>query len=166
MLFQSKLLIEISGSNFGDWRDLFVGTMKSLYGSVVIPTSDDIVTKLLSSSGMYGMLDTIWLVICAMIFGGVIEKAGFLEKIISIILNKIKFLIWAFLASTTIATVSGLIGLYTGFNPLKFKNACHPTRACGLYGMYMTYGYGINFFMVIVTGFLFYKNKCFKGTIW
>tara|TARA_B100001093_G_C26745087_1_gene978476 strand:- start:272 stop:1432 length:1161 start_codon:yes stop_codon:yes gene_type:complete len=89
LLFQNKLLLEISGSNFGDWRDLFVGTMKSLYGSVVIPTSDDMVTKLLSSSGMYGMLDTIWLVISAMIFGGVMESSGFLKTISSFILKKV-----------------------------------------------------------------------------
>ena len=62
---------------------------KSLYGSVVIPTSDDIVTKLLSSSGMYGMLDTIWLVISAMIFGGVMESSGFLKTNSSSILKKV-----------------------------------------------------------------------------
>ena len=63
--------------------------MKSLYGSISISTSNDLVSELLSSSGMYGMLGTIWLVISAMIFGGVMDRAGFLNVISSLILNKV-----------------------------------------------------------------------------
>ena len=90
LIFQSNLVLEVSNSTSNSWKALFSGTMISLYGSISIDVSNEMVSKLLSSSGMYGMLDTIWLVICAMIFGGVMEKAGFLKKIISIILNKIK----------------------------------------------------------------------------
>ena len=90
LIFQSNLVLEVSDSSSNSWKALFSGTMISLYGSISIDASNEMVSKLLSSSGMFGMLDTIWLVICAMIFGGVMEKAGFLKKIISIILNKIK----------------------------------------------------------------------------
>ena len=90
LIFQSNLVLEVSNSSSNYWKALFSGTMISLYGSISIDASNEMVSKLLSSSGMFGMLDTIWLVICAMIFGGVMEKAGFLKKIISIILNKIK----------------------------------------------------------------------------
>lgn len=76
--------------------------------------------------------------------------------------KRIKFLINAFLLATSIATLSGLIGLWSGFNPLKFKAACHATRACGLYGMYMTYGYGISLFMVLLTGVIVYKERFTK----
>lgn len=72
--------------------------------------------------------------------------------------KKKKVLINLFIWSTTIATISGLIGLYTGFNPLKMKAACHSTRACGLYGMYMTYGYGISMFQVLLTGMILKKD--------
>lgn len=90
LIFQSNLVLEVSDSSSNSWKALFSGTMISLYGSISIDASNEMVSKLLSSSGMFGMLDTIWLVICAMIFGGVMEKAGFLKKIISKILNKIK----------------------------------------------------------------------------
>ncbi len=90
LIFQSNLVLEVSNSSSNSWKALFSGTMISLYGSISIDVSNEMVSKLLSSSGMFGMLGTIWLVICAMIFGGVMEKAGFLKKIISIILNKIK----------------------------------------------------------------------------
>lgn len=66
--------------------------------------------------------------------------------------KKTKVLIWLFLIATTLASLSGIIGLYSGFNPLKMKAACHTERACGVYGMYMTYGYGISLFMVFMTG--------------
>ena len=90
LIFQSGLVVDVSNSETISWKALFSGTMISLYGSISINTSNPLVTDLLSSSGMFGMLDTIWLVICAMIFGGVMEKAGFLKQITSIILNKIK----------------------------------------------------------------------------
>jgi len=73
--------------------------------------------------------------------------------------KRIKVLIYLFLLSTSVATLSGLIGLWSGFNPLKFKDACHATRACGLYGMYMTYGYGISLFMVLLTGVIVNKER-------
>ena len=90
LIFQSDLVVDVSNSETLSSKALFSGTMISLYGSISINTSNPLVTDLLSSSGMFGMLDTIWLVICAMIFGGVMEKAGFLKQITSIILNKIK----------------------------------------------------------------------------
>lgn len=65
--------------------------------------------------------------------------------------KKKKVLIYTFLLATSVATISGIIALYTGFNPIKMKNACHPVRACGLFGMYMTYGYGISLFAVLLT---------------
>ena len=37
--------------------------------------------KLLSSKGMAGMMNTIWLIICAMCFGGVMEACGMLKRI-------------------------------------------------------------------------------------
>ena len=90
LIFQSGLVVDVSNSETLSSKALFSGTMISLYGSISINTSNPLVTDLLSSSGMFGMLDTIWLVICAMIFGGVMEKAGFLKQITSIIFNKIK----------------------------------------------------------------------------
>ena len=90
IIFQTNLVVEVSNSDENSWKSLFSGTMTSLYGSISINSSNELVSDLLSSSGMFGMLNTIWLVISAMIFGGVMERAGFLQKITSIILNKIK----------------------------------------------------------------------------
>jgi NhaC family Na+:H+ antiporter len=39
------------------------------------------ITDLLTAKGMSGMLNTIWLILCAMIFGGVMESCGLLKVI-------------------------------------------------------------------------------------
>lgn len=73
--------------------------------------------------------------------------------------KRIRTLLYLLMITTSIATISGIIGLYSGYNPLKMKTACHTDRACGLYGMYMTYGYGIGLFMVLMTGLLIYRDQ-------
>ncbi len=73
--------------------------------------------------------------------------------------KRVKILISVALVAVSIATLSGLIGLWSGFNPLRFKDACHPSRACGMYGMYMTYGYGIGFVVMLLMGlWLFFDD--------
>lgn len=62
--------------------------------------------------------------------------------------KRVERLFYLFLIAATIATISGLIGLWSGFNPLRFKQACHIERNCGMYGMYMSYGYGMGYFLI------------------
>jgi len=76
--------------------------------------------------------------------------------------KKISWALNLFLLATTVASLSGIVAYYTGFNYLKMKPGCHPERACGLYGMYMTYGYGISLFQVILVGFLLYRKEVSK----
>ncbi len=46
--------------------------------------------KLFSAGGMSGMMNTIWLIICAMAFGGVMEACGLLQKITRSIVSIVK----------------------------------------------------------------------------
>jgi len=55
--------------------------MQAMFGDVSLTTPDENVNELLSTSGMSGMLDTVWLILSAMIFGGVMESAGLLKRI-------------------------------------------------------------------------------------
>ena len=73
--------------------------------------------------------------------------------------KRLKRLINTFLITTMVASTSGLVGLLTGFNPLRFKDACHADRACGMYGMYMSYGYGIQFVVILLFGMLIFKKQ-------
>lgn len=64
-----------------------------------------------------------------------------------------------FLIFSAIASASGLVGLTSGFNPLRFSKACHMERTCGMFGMYMSYGYGMGLFLILSIGLILFKNK-------
>lgn len=73
--------------------------------------------------------------------------------------KRVKLLLTIFLVTSAIASLSGLVGLFSGFNPLRFKAACHPERACGMYGMYMSYAYGMGYFMLVSSLLLLNQKK-------
>lgn len=77
----------------------------------------------------------------------------------SMALKHKKMLIAAFLFSVTLASIVGAISLYTGFNPLKWKAACHDVRSCGMYSQYMTYGYGLSMALVLMIGARVYYKE-------
>lgn len=75
--------------------------------------------------------------------------------------KKSKLLLKIFFWAATIASLSGLIAYFSGYNILKMKPACHARRTCGMYGMYMTYGYGIGLYLSLLTGalLLYFRKK-------
>jgi len=106
IIFQPHLIREVALSLDSTTTSLFkasyLSVMQSIFGDISITTSDEMVNELLSSTGMRGMLNTIWLVLSAMVFGGVMESAGLLLKITRSVIR------WAqstgSLVATTIAT--------------------------------------------------------------
>ncbi len=63
---------------------------RSLYGAIAPQTGDAAVDELLATGGMAGMLNTVWLIITAMVFGGVMEAGRFLERITTAILSRVR----------------------------------------------------------------------------
>ena len=53
----------------------------ALFEGINIETSDPALNELFSSGGMRGMLNTVWLILSAMAFGGVLEATGMLARI-------------------------------------------------------------------------------------
>ncbi|MBQ7822809.1 MAG: TRAP transporter large permease subunit [Bacteroidaceae bacterium] len=90
LVFQSHLLPQIVGSDEIDFATMFKGLMISFYGDTNIDTGSAELTDLVSTTGMGGMLNTIWLIICAMCFGGVMTGSGMLQSITSVILKWVK----------------------------------------------------------------------------
>jgi NhaC family Na+:H+ antiporter len=70
-----------------------------------IETGNATVNDLLGTGGMAGMLNTIWLIVCAMAFGGVLEKLGMLSKITEVLVSRAKST--GSLIATTAATAIG-----------------------------------------------------------
>lgn len=55
--------------------------MTSMFGNLHIPSENEIVNELFNTSGMSGMLNTVWLILSAMVFGGAMDAAGMLKRI-------------------------------------------------------------------------------------
>ena len=95
-LFLSSLMAVIAGCIFqrGVYSEidpsLFNAAMKSLYGSTSVHTDSAILSELVSTRGMAGMMDTIWLIICAMCFGGTMAAAGFVGGITRLFIHLVK----------------------------------------------------------------------------
>lgn len=87
IIFQPGLVRQIGGASGMFAKDAYIAVMKSMFGSIGIATGDAGVDKLLSTTGMAGMLDTIWLILAAMIYGGVMESAGLLRRISQAIIS-------------------------------------------------------------------------------
>lgn len=79
VIFQQELLTEIMQSD--ESHPLYRVIMGTLYEGVKIETSYAQLNDLFSSKGMFGMLGTVWLILAAMSFGGVMEASGMLERI-------------------------------------------------------------------------------------
>jgi O-antigen ligase len=69
-------------------------------------------------------------------------------------LRLIKILLVLFLVFLMLGNISGIIALFTGFNPLRFKGASDYNRATGMFGMAITYGNAISYLCAMfVAGF-------------
>ena len=80
LIFQPQVLQEVSGGVPGA-MGAYTAVMRALYTDISIVTDNEMVNNLLKTRGMAGMLNTVWLIICAMVFGGVMESAGMLARI-------------------------------------------------------------------------------------
>ena len=87
ILFQTDVLLQITGESSLNFSTYYKSVINAMSSDVAIETGDKQINDLLSTSGMYGMLNTIWLIICAMIFGGVMEVTGLLKRLSEPIIN-------------------------------------------------------------------------------
>lgn len=90
LVFQRDLIHALSGSEHPDWMLNYRIVMEAMYSGLSIPSDNQVVAELLSSSGITGMLNTIWLIIVALSFGGIMEVSGMLHRITESIIEKVK----------------------------------------------------------------------------
>ena len=81
LLFQSNILLEVTQSSILTSEVAYRAIMDAISVSTEITTSNALLNDLFTSGGMEGMLGTIWLIICAMVFGGIMDAIGALERI-------------------------------------------------------------------------------------
>lgn len=83
IVFQHEALTEINPS-------VFKAAMMSVYGETTLHTDNAILTDLVATRGMAGMTDTIWLIICAMCFGGTMAAGGMVGGITRLFIHLVK----------------------------------------------------------------------------
>ncbi|NQY06043.1 MAG: sodium:proton antiporter [Flavobacteriaceae bacterium] len=80
IIFQPEILSSLSTSNFK-------AITTSILTDTQITTENEKLNDLFSSGGMNGMLWTIYLIACAMVFGGIMDAIGALAKITKALLS-------------------------------------------------------------------------------
>ena len=95
LIFQSEILSTLSDSNIG-------AVVTSVFTDTQIQTTDAKLTELFSAGGMNGMLWTIFLIVCAMVFGGIMDAIGALAKITNALLS-LASTVFGLFASTVIS---------------------------------------------------------------
>ena len=87
VLAQPQILMSIAETDSYNFETAYKGVMQSITVETAVETTSADLNDLFSSGGMQGMLDTIWLIICAMVFGGVMDAIGALSRISKALLS-------------------------------------------------------------------------------
>ena len=87
IIFQPEVVKGIAGSAVLDFTSAYKGVMIAMTEGASVATDNELLQDLFGAKGMAGMLGTIWLIMCAMVFGGVMDAIGALSRISSALLS-------------------------------------------------------------------------------
>lgn len=107
VIFQPQIIAQISGVTDRPIEAAYIAVMKAMYTDISVQTDNEMVNGLLATGGMAGMLNTIWLILCAMVFGGIMESAGLLKRITESIIA---------VANSTFSLIASTVGTCVFFN--------------------------------------------------
>ncbi len=108
VIFQKELLLSLSPDGTLSLKEMYRIITQAIVGDIRIHTGEPLLQKLFTSDGMTGMLSTIWLIISAMFFGGVMEAIGALKKISEALLGAFKGIFGLFLSTDATCIVFNL----------------------------------------------------------
>ena len=87
IILQPDIVAKVAGASALDFNSAYKGVIKAMTEGASIETANADINDLFSSGGMAGMLGTIWLIVCAMVFGGVMDAIGALARISQALLS-------------------------------------------------------------------------------
>ena len=105
LVFQQDILTQLSNSSSLTFEGAYSAIINSITVDTNIESGNSELNDLFKSGGMLGMMNTIWLVISAMVFGGIMESIGALKTITTSLLNlgKSTFSLFASTAGSCLA---------------------------------------------------------------
>ena len=89
-LFQTQLVAQIAGAEEVTAVATYEGVMRVVYAPTALQTGSDMLDALVKTHGMAGMMPTVWLIICAQVFGGVVTATGALRDLMSLVLRFVR----------------------------------------------------------------------------
>jgi NhaC family Na+:H+ antiporter len=102
VIFQPHILCQIADdASLGNVAAIVKGLAITFYGSTSVQTGYDALNDLVSTGGMAGMLNTIWLILCAMCYGSAMVASGMIESITTVIVRWVR---------SRVALVSSTVG--------------------------------------------------------
>ncbi len=102
VIFQPHILSQIADdASLGNVAAIVKGLAITFFGSTAVQTGYDALNDLVSTGGMAGMLNTIWLILCAMCYGSAMVASGMIESITGVIVRWVR---------TRVALVSSTVG--------------------------------------------------------
>ncbi len=90
LLVQPRLVAEVAGVARLDFLSGFKGVLMTCFGPTALETGNPQLDELVATRGMAGMLNTVWLILCAMCFGGVMTGSGMLRSLTGIFLRFVR----------------------------------------------------------------------------
>ena len=87
VIFQPEIVSQIAQSDIASALNSFEAVVIAATTSTSIETNNELLNNLVATRGMGGMMDTVWLIICAMCFGGVMYGSGMLSALSQIFLR-------------------------------------------------------------------------------
>ena len=84
IIFQPEIIAQIGGYTEVSNKAMVDGVLKGLYGATHIVTGNADIDQLVATRGMEGMLNTVWLILCAMCFGSCMTVSGMLQDVAKI----------------------------------------------------------------------------------
>ena len=81
LIFQPGVVAGITGASQLNFESGYKGILNAITVSTSIETDNTALNALFTAKGMNGMLGTIWLIVCAMVFGGIMDGIGALSRI-------------------------------------------------------------------------------------
>ncbi len=87
LIFQPNIVIDIAGGKEFNFYNAYKGVMLALTTDIRIDSPIESLNGLFQAGGMASMLNTVWLILCAMFFGGAMEAIGALQKISQALLS-------------------------------------------------------------------------------
>ncbi|GAB3017104.1 Na+/H+ antiporter NhaC [Bowmanella dokdonensis] len=87
VIFQPELVLGLAEQGREGAVAAITVVWSALFNGVTLDTGNADLNDLLSGGGMSSMLNTIWLIMCALSFGAVLEKTGLLKRVVAAFLK-------------------------------------------------------------------------------